>query len=65
MLLATAAAALVEALPHNVFWGRGVDGSRANHLGLVLMQLREELAAVGPAAAPALQRLLSLGRLAA
>ena len=46
MLLATSAA-LVEASPHDYFWGRGVDGSGANHLGAALMRLRAELAAAG------------------
>ena len=57
MLLATRAA-LVEASPHDYFWGRGVDGSGANHLGAALMRLRDELAAAGerrvqPSMAPA------------
>jgi hypothetical protein len=37
---------------HNVIWGRGADGSGANHLGLLLMRLREELAAAGPGGSP-------------
>ena len=37
---------------HNVIWGRGADGSGANHLGLLLMRLREELAAAGPGGRP-------------
>lgn len=57
MLLATSAQ-LVEASPHDYFWGRGVDGSGANHLGALLMRLRDELAAAGerrpqPCTAPA------------
>jgi predicted NAD-dependent protein-ADP-ribosyltransferase YbiA (DUF1768 family) len=48
MVLAMAAAALVEDSPHGHFWGRGVDGSSAKHLGLLLMRLRRELEAVGP-----------------
>lgn len=36
---------LVEASPHDFFWGRGVDGSGANHLGTLLMSIRAELLA--------------------
>ena len=50
MLLSTAslglsgrALELVEASPHDFFWGRGVDGSGFNHLGMLLMAVREEL----------------------
>ena len=48
-LVATAAGiesrplALVEASPHDFFWGRGVDNSGANHLGMLLMRVRDEL----------------------
>jgi diaminohydroxyphosphoribosylaminopyrimidine deaminase/5-amino-6-(5-phosphoribosylamino)uracil reductase len=34
---------LVEASPHDFFWGRGVDGSGFNHLGMLLMSVRKEL----------------------
>lgn len=34
---------LVEASPHDFFWGRGVDGSGFNHLGMLLMSVRDEL----------------------
>jgi predicted NAD-dependent protein-ADP-ribosyltransferase YbiA (DUF1768 family) len=34
---------LVEAAPHDFFWGRGVDNSGANHLGVLLMKVRAEL----------------------
>ncbi|KAK9837095.1 hypothetical protein WJX81_002479 [Elliptochloris bilobata] len=51
MLLGTAAQ-LVEASPHDYFWGRGVDGSGANHLGALLMRLRDELAAGEPKSKP-------------
>ncbi len=61
MLLATETAALVEASPHDYFWGRGVDGSGANHLGLLLMQLREELAAAGPSGRPSPAECLEPG----
>ncbi len=50
MLLATAAAA--AASPHDYFWDRSVDGSGANHLGLLLMRLHDELAAAGPSGCP-------------
>ncbi|BDA48102.1 Riboflavin biosynthesis protein RibD at N-terminal half [Coccomyxa sp. Obi] len=36
---------LVEASPHDFFWGRGVDGSGTNHLGTLLMSIRDELLA--------------------
>lgn len=35
--------ALVEASPHDYFWGRGRDGSGSNMLGVLLMELRQEL----------------------
>lgn len=34
---------LVESSPHDFFWGRGYDGSGANMLGKLLMQVRDEL----------------------
>lgn len=34
---------LIEASPHDVFWGRGFDGRGENMLGKVLMELREAL----------------------
>ncbi len=34
---------LVESSPHDFFWGRGYDGSGANMLGKLLMQVRAEL----------------------
>ena len=54
---ATLPADVVEAAPHDFFWGRGVDGSGSNHLGALLVRLRTQLlsgaqaAAVQPAAA--------------
>ena len=48
-LLATSSSSdvnLVEASPHDFFWGGGVDGSGENHLGMILMSVREELAKV-------------------
>ena len=44
MLLSTAGmAALVEASPHDFFWGRGHDGTGRNQLGRLLAQVREEI----------------------
>ena len=34
---------IVEASPHDFFWGAGFDGSGANQLGRLLMRLRTEL----------------------
>ncbi len=34
---------LVESAPHDFFWGRGVDHSGSNHLGSLLMKVRNEL----------------------
>ncbi len=64
VLLATAAVLLVEPR-RTTTSGRGVDGSLANYLSLLLVRLRKERVAAGPAAAPALQRASNLGRLAA
>lgn len=36
---------LVEASPHDFFWGRGFDGSGSNMLGCLLMELRAQLRA--------------------
>lgn len=44
---------LVESSPHDFFWGRGYDGSGANMLGKLLMQVRAELLQQQPAAAAA------------
>ncbi|KAL3838545.1 hypothetical protein ACJIZ3_023136 [Penstemon smallii] len=43
MLLSTAGSVLVEASPHDLFWGGGRDGEGLNYLGRLLMQLRSEL----------------------
>lgn len=43
MLLSTAGCVLVEASPHDLFWGGGRDGEGLNYLGRLLMQLRSEL----------------------
>jgi diaminohydroxyphosphoribosylaminopyrimidine deaminase/5-amino-6-(5-phosphoribosylamino)uracil reductase len=36
-------AVLVESSPHDRYWGQGYDGSGQNYLGLLLMQVRQEL----------------------
>ena len=36
---------LVEAAPHDFFWGRGINNSGSNHLGVLLMRVRNELLA--------------------
>ncbi|GAB2287143.1 hypothetical protein Dimus_021529 [Dionaea muscipula] len=43
MLLSTAGSVLVEASPHDLFWGGGRDGEGLNYLGRLLMKLRSEL----------------------
>lgn len=42
-LVGTAPLDLVEASPQDFFWGRGVDGTGANHLGVLLMRVRDGL----------------------
>ncbi|KAI9083908.1 hypothetical protein K1719_034166 [Acacia pycnantha] len=42
MLISTAGSVLVEASPHDLFWGGGRDGEGLNYLGRLLMQLRSE-----------------------
>lgn len=42
MLLYTVGSALVEASPHDLFWGGGREGEGLNYLGRLLMQLRSE-----------------------
>lgn len=42
ILLSTAGSVLVEASPHDLFWGGGRDGEGMNYLGRLLMQLRSE-----------------------
>ncbi|MCB9946499.1 MAG: NADAR family protein [Rhodospirillaceae bacterium] len=46
-LLETGEALLVEASPYDHYWGCGADGTGANRLGQILMQIRSELRA-GP-----------------
>lgn len=45
MLLSTSGSVLVEASPHDLFWGGGRDGEGLNYLGRLLMQLRSEFLA--------------------
>jgi len=42
LLLSTAGSVLVEASPHDLFWGGGRDGEGLNYLGRLLMKLRSE-----------------------
>ncbi|QHO44322.1 Riboflavin biosynthesis protein PYRR [Arachis hypogaea] len=42
MLLLTTGSVLVEASPHDFFWGGGRDGKGLNYLGRLLMKLRSE-----------------------
>eukprot|EP00271_Cylindrocystis_brebissonii_P013681 TRINITY_DN3379_c0_g1_i1.p1 TRINITY_DN3379_c0_g1~~TRINITY_DN3379_c0_g1_i1.p1 ORF type:complete len:283 (-),score=32.35 TRINITY_DN3379_c0_g1_i1:204-1052(-) len=44
LLLSTQNATLVEASPHDFFWGSGRTGGGKNHLGRLLMKIRDELA---------------------
>ncbi|KAL6634345.1 hypothetical protein ACP70R_027016 [Stipagrostis hirtigluma subsp. patula] len=49
MLLSTAGSVLVEASPHDLFWGGGREGEGLNYLGRLLMQLRSEILGTLPA----------------
>lgn len=51
MLLSTAGSVLVEASPHDLFWGGGREGEGLNYLGRLLMQLRSEILGTVPASA--------------
>ncbi|XP_043688654.1 riboflavin biosynthesis protein PYRR, chloroplastic isoform X2 [Telopea speciosissima] len=42
LLLSTVGSVLVEASPHDLFWGGGREGEGLNYLGRLLMQLRSE-----------------------
>lgn len=42
ILLSTSGSVLVEASPHDLFWGGGREGEGMNYLGRLLMQLRSE-----------------------
>lgn len=43
LLLSTGGAPLIEAAPRDYFWGEGADGTGANWLGRLLVQLRDEI----------------------
>ncbi len=43
ILLATAAAEIVEDSPVDYFWGCGIEKNGANHLGRILMRVRDNL----------------------
>ncbi|MEM7201953.1 MAG: NADAR family protein [Planctomycetota bacterium] len=43
LLLGTGARPLVEASPHDAYWGAGKFGQGQNRLGVLLMQVRAEL----------------------
>lgn len=43
LLLSTGERLLVEASPHDKYWGCGSDGHGRNRLGVLLMELRAEL----------------------
>lgn len=43
LLLSTGDEELIEANPDDYFWGEGKDGSGKNMMGLILMELREDL----------------------
>lgn len=42
-LLSTGNATIIEASPYDYYWGEGKDGSGKNMLGVLLMEVREEL----------------------
>lgn len=44
-LLSTGNATIIEASPYDYYWGEGKDGSGKNMLGVLLMEVREELKA--------------------
>lgn len=43
LLLSTGFEDIVEASPYDFFWGEGADGSGTNHLGKILMEVREQI----------------------
>lgn len=43
LLLSTGNEELVEASPYDSFWGEGEDGKGLNHLGKILMEVREQI----------------------
>jgi len=48
LLLATGNAELVENTQGDIYWGCGKDGTGKNRLGILLMELREQLRAENP-----------------
>lgn len=42
LLVSTAGSVLVEASPHDLFWGGGREGEGLNHLGRLLTRIRAE-----------------------
>ncbi|KAJ1279089.1 hypothetical protein BS78_04G128800 [Paspalum vaginatum] len=54
MLLSTTGSVLVEASPHDLFWGGGREGEGLNYLGRLLMQLRSEILGTVPASVEAM-----------
>ena len=47
LLLGTSSARLIENAPHDSYWGCGKTGNGKNRLGVLLMQVRDELAVDG------------------
>ncbi len=43
LLKSTDGAVLIEASPHDLFWGAGRNGAGQNNLGCLLMKLRSRL----------------------
>ena len=43
ILLATADSIIIEGSPRDAFWGCGIDGRGENHLGKILMSVRQKL----------------------
>ncbi|ERN12804.1 hypothetical protein AMTR_s00043p00232340 [Amborella trichopoda] len=48
LLLSTVGSVLVEASPHDLFWGGGREGEGLNYLGCLLMQIRSEFLGEDP-----------------
>jgi hypothetical protein len=48
ILLQTGSEELVENAPGDYYWGCGIDGSGLNRLGIILMEVREQLREVNP-----------------
>lgn len=46
MLLDTGSAEIIEDSPVDYFWGCGSDRTGANHLGQILMQIRQDISAM-------------------